>query len=46
MPMKVRYNATMQALFFNAVSLLLLLGLNGLLRRLRLRWIFSTQEWW
>lgn len=43
----VRYsdNASTQALFFNAVSLLLiLLGLNSLLRRLRPRWVFSAQE--
>jgi hypothetical protein len=43
----VRYsdNATTQAIFFNAVSLLLiLLGLNGLLRRLNAHWIFTTFE--
>ncbi len=43
----VRYsdNATTQALFFNAITLLLLLiGLNALLRRLCPRWMFSRQE--
>jgi len=43
----VRYsdNATTQALFFNAVTLLLLLlALNALLRRLRPCWMFSPQE--
>lgn len=43
----VRYsdNATTQALFFNAVTLLLvLLGLNTLLRRLGPRWPFTVHE--
>ena len=43
----VRYsdNATTQAIFFNAVTLLLgLLGLNALLSRIRRKWAFSTQE--
>ncbi len=43
----VRYsdNATTQAIFFNAVSvLLLLLGLNGLLKRLGPRWPFTVHE--
>lgn len=43
----VRYsdNATTQAIFFNAVSvLLLLLGLNALLTRLGPRWPFSPHE--
>lgn len=43
----VRYsdNATTQAIFFNAVSLLLiLLSLNRFLRGVRPRWQFSTQE--
>jgi hypothetical protein len=43
----VRYsdNATTQALFFNAITLLLvLLGFNALLRRFRPRWMFSMQE--
>lgn len=43
----VRYsdNATTQAIFFNAVTLLLaLVGLNTVLRRLGPRWPFTTQE--
>jgi hypothetical protein len=43
----VRYsdNASTQALFFNVVSLLLILiGLNSLLRRLCPRWMFTPQE--
>ncbi len=43
----VRYtdNVTTQALFFNAVSLLLILvALNRLLRRVRAAWVFSPSE--
>ena len=43
----IRYsdNASTQALYFNAVTLLLLLlGLNGLLRRIRPRWMFTRHE--
>ena len=43
----IRYsdNATTQALFFNAVSLLLILLLvNALFKRLRPRWMFTPQE--
>jgi hypothetical protein len=43
----VRYsdNASTQALFFNAVSLLLILmGVNGILRRIRPRWMLTRHE--
>ncbi len=43
----IRYsdNCTTQSLFFNAISLLLLLlGANALLRRFRPRWVFTSGE--